>query len=873
MLRRTELGAGLRLVPAVSIVALCLILAARAFSADAPLMTPWAKGVTAENCWREYPRPQMTRQDWLNLNGNWDIAITSASNEQPKEFSKKILVPFPIESQLGGLRGTLTPSDKAWYRHTFRVPADWQQRRVLLHFGAVDWSTQVWVNGQLVGSHQGGYDPFTFDVTKALDRDGENELVVAVVDPTDLGFQPRGKQQLRPEGIWYTPVSGIWQTVWLEPVPGSSIDGLRVTPDLKSSSVTIEVFGSNTNENQTVDIDVVDSSQNVATGKGQVGKAITIVIPQPKLWSPAHPYLYDLRIRLLDGESPVDQVESYFGMRSISLGIDKNGITRIMLNGQVQFQYGALDQGYWPDGLYTPPSDEAMKFDLEVAKRLGHNMLRKHVKVEPARWYYWCDRMGLLVWQDMPSGDKPANWPADGTEINRSPVSAEEYWKELEALVNFCRNSPSVIVWIPFNEGWGQFDTERVTNWLKTEDPSRLVISASGGNDVGGGDVDDDHFYPGPGAPPAERNRAAVLGEFGGFGLPISGHTWQDEASWSYRSFRNTSELNQAYVDALSKLRPLIETHLSAAVFTQITDVEIEVNGIMTYDRKVVKLDESKARTAHDKLFAPLPALTQPQRIFAATIARWRFEDVEQGTRMVDIAGLMGAIAARDTSGHSNHLYAFSPMSAPTSGKSTYLARLKDSPSRNDNCMDDTIAPGPTAPVRDLFTEPNLSRTHMDLLNTYPFLEWTVEVSFAASKLGGDQAVVAKCGHLPDAPQPTFQLGVFGKEGLIELQAVDSQGEMRTIRSRRPAEPGKWYHVAATSDGKQMKLYLRADDEGEFTFQGQCDIIDGLKRVEGTWVVGRGFQDGEIAHDFSGKVDEVRICTIALEPSELMFAP
>jgi Glycosyl hydrolases family 2, sugar binding domain/Concanavalin A-like lectin/glucanases superfamily/Glycosyl hydrolases family 2/Glycosyl hydrolases family 2, TIM barrel domain len=841
-------------------------------AADAPIVTRWAKSVTPDNCWREYPRPQLKRNDWLNLNGMWDIAIVPADQPQPNEFSRQILVPFPIESHLGGLRGTLTPQDKAWYRRTFRLPENWKSQRSLLHFGAVDWSTQVWVNGHPVGSHQGGYDPFSIDVSDALNADGENEIVVAVVDPTDRGFQPRGKQKLKPEGIWYTPVSGIWQTVWLEPVPKSSIESLKITPDVGSSSVTIEVAGRGGSGGEVVEISALDGSDKVASISGPIGKPLALSIPKPKLWSPDAPFLYGLQIRLLDGSQQLDEVESYFGLRTVSLGPDKNGMTRIMLNGNPVFQFGALDQGYWPDGLYTAPSDEAMKNDLEVAKRLGFNMLRKHVKVEPARWYYWCDKLGILVWQDMPSGDQPASWPADGTEINRSPVSAEQYWQELAALVDFCRNSPSVIVWIPFNEAWGQFDTQGVADWVKGRDPSRLVIAASGGNDLGSGDVDDDHFYPGPGCPPAEKRRAAVLGEFGGFGLPLPGHTWQDEASWSYRSFRNPDELTQAYLEALNNLRPLIESHLSAAVFTQITDVEIEVNGLMTYDREVVKLDEMVARAASEGLRGPLPKLSDAARIAASTIAWWRFEDLEPGTPLPDIAGLMGAIAARDASGHNNHLYAFSPSSAPSEGRATYLARLKDASLQNKTCLDDTVATIPGAPVRDLFTEPYLSRTHMDLLNTYPFSQWTVEASFCVAKTGNDQVLVAKGGHVPNAADPGFQLGIFGKEGWIEAQVLDQSGKLCTVRSQLPVQAGKWYHVAAMSDGEHLRLYVRPDDQPDYALQGEAQMSGAMKRGDGTWIVGRGYEGASMADDFCGAMDEVRISTVARPPSDLLFA-
>jgi hypothetical protein len=840
--------------------------------ADPRLITRWAASVTPENCWREYPRPQMKRTEWLNLNGLWDIAITPTEDDRPTNFSKQILVPFPIESYLGRLGANVTPSDKASYRRTFKLPASWMRQRVLLHFGAVDWSTTVWINGKLVGSHEGGYDPFHFDITEPITWDGENEIVVAVIDPTDRGFQPRGKQKLKPEGIWYTPVSGIWQTVWLEPVPEASISGLRIVPDARAASVSIEVLGSDAANSLAAAIDVLDAGKTIASANGRVGRPVSISIQDPKLWSPARPFLYDLRIRLLDGQEAVDEVTSYFGLRSIALGQDQNGLTRIMLNGEPVFQYGPLDQGYWPDGLYTPPSDEAMKYDLVMAKRLGFNMVRKHVKVEPARWYYWCDRLGLLVWQDMPNGDQHAPWPEDGVEMNRSPASAAQFRRELKAIVDFCRNSPSVVVWIPFNEGWGQFDTQSVSSWLKSYDPSRLVISASGGNDLGGGDIDDDHFYPGPGSPPAEKDRAAVLGEFGGFGLPLPGHTWLDEASWSYRSFRNAEELTKAYVDALEKLRPLVESHLSAAVYTQITDVEIEVNGLMTYDREVLKPDEDAIRSANDKLFQPLPKLTEARRRAAPTLAWWRFEDGGLNSRLPDIAGRMGAIAARDMSGHNNHLYAFSPQTAPSLGKAGYAAQLKIQPVQNTSCMDDTELPGEGVAARDLFTDPYLSRTHMDLVDRFPFSAWTVEASFSAEKTNREQVVVAKQSQPKNAAHPPFQLGLFGQQGWIEVRVLDGSAELRTVKSRIPVEAGKWYHVAATCDGALLKLYVRPDDEPDYELHDEIDAAGALQRSAGTWIVGRGFQGTETAFDFSGSIDEVRISSTARDKSEFLFA-
>ncbi|MBA3483618.1 MAG: hypothetical protein H0T51_17560 [Pirellulales bacterium] len=858
--------------------AFALILAVGTFSDAAPpkkasLATRWAAKVTVDDCWRQYPRPQLTRTDWMNLNGTWDLAILPASVPTPTEFDKKILVPFPVESFLGGVRARVEPEQRVWYRRAFTLPEKWNGRRVLLHFGAVDWEASVWVNDVKVGDHQGGYDPFTFDISDALEWSGANEVIVAVSDPTDHGTQPHGKQQLVPEGIRYMPTTGIWQTVWIEPVPESSIDGLKITPNVPAKSVTIEVAGRGVDKTHGVEVDVMHDGSIVASGEAAHGAPLTLGIPDAQLWSPDHPFLYDLNVRLTNGAKTVDEVGAYFGLRSIALGQDKNGLTRIMLNGESLFQLGVLDQGYWPDGLYTPPSDEAIKHDLEVAKQFGFNMIRKHVKVEPARWYYWCDRLGLLVWQDMPSGDEKGPWPQDGIEITRSAESADQFRKELKAMVDFGHNFPCIVVWIPFNEAWGQFDSKQISEWLKQYDPTRLVIAASGGNDFGVGDVDDDHFYPGPGGPPAERGRAAVLGEFGGLGLPLTGHTWQDEANWGYRSFNKKDDLALAYVDLIKKLRPLVRSHLSAAVFTQLTDVEIEVNGLMTYDREVIKIPVEEAAAANSALFEPLPPLTVEQRRAAPTLAWWRFEDGEPGEMTPNIADNKGAIGVRDLSGHNNHLFAFSGRTAPRFAKMKYAAELGPLNGENQGCLDDTRPPASGVLVRDLFTDPNLARTHMNVLNTYPFTEWTVEASFALAAGGGPQVILSKQGRQAQTPYPPFQLGVFGEGGVIQLQFIDASGRRRVIDSKTFARVGTWYHIAATSDGKTLKFYIREDGQPDYELRSESQVEGGLTLGDGTWAVGRGYYEDQIAFDACAFIDEVRISVVARPKEEFLFAP
>jgi beta-galactosidase/beta-glucuronidase len=560
--------------------------------AAGPLKTRWAKDVSPKNAHPEYPRPQMVRQDWLNLNGLWDFAITNREATRAT-FQTQILVPFPVESALSGVMRMVSENDRIWYRRTFEVPGKWRGQRVLLHFGAVDFEATVLVNGKQVAQHRGGYDAFSADITAALNSSGPNELVVVVWDPTDASTQPRGKQVRKPHSIWYTPTSGIWQTVWLEPVNAAYIADLKITPDVDNSAVTVHPVMPPMLGRCMVEATIRDGNKVLYTASVSAGGKVTMPVKKARLWSPEDPHLYNLVVSLKLGSRTIDKVESYFGMRKISLGKDGKGFTRLMLNNKPYFQFGPLDQGFWPDGLYTAPTDEALRYDIEMTKQLGFNLARKHVKIEPDRWYYWCDKLGLLVWQDMPSGDKYIG-PKD-PDITRSPESAKEFEQELTALVQGRGNHPCIVMWVPYNEGWGQWDTARIVELTRKLDPTRLVDNTSGWSDRGVGDVNDMHKYPGPGSPQPEADRAAVLGEFGGLGLPVSGHTWQSEKNWGYRSFTNAEALTTAYIDLVGKLFPLIgEKGLSAAIYTQTTDVEIEVNGLMTYDRALVKMDLKK---------------------------------------------------------------------------------------------------------------------------------------------------------------------------------------------------------------------------------------------------------------------------------------
>jgi hypothetical protein len=579
--------------------------------AKGPLMTRWAKDVKADNPHPEYPRPQMVRKEWQSLNGLWEFAVAKKGEETPvgKKLDGQILVPFPVESALSGAMKAAEPNGdglRVWYRRTFEVKKERAGKRLLLHFGAVNWESTVWVNGKQFDTHRGGYDGFTLDITDALKMDGPQEIVVGVWNPIDSGTQPRGKQVRKPGGIFYTASTGIWQTVWLELVPQAHIEGLHIVPDVDHKQVRVTVRARGTAANHRVTVVARDGAAFVSSVRGTVGEELKLDIAEPKLWSPDSPFLYDLRVELAQGaKPPEDAVTSYFGMRKIGVGPDDKGVKRLLLNNKFVLQVGPLDQGFWPDGLYTAPTDEALKYDIDITKKLGFNMTRKHVKVEPARWYYWCDKLGLLVWQDMPSGDKSIR-PQD-PDIKRSPESAKQYELELKNMIDGLRNHPSIIMWVVFNEGWGQFDTPRITEWTKKYDPSRLVNCASGWSDRGVGDVHDMHKYPGPGSPKPEEKRAAVLGEFGGLGLKVDGHTWENK-TWGYRGTKGKEDLTRKYerlLEGVYKLKD--EPGLSAAVYTQITDVETEANGLLTYDRAVIKVDLDRMAAANKGDFSRLP--------------------------------------------------------------------------------------------------------------------------------------------------------------------------------------------------------------------------------------------------------------------------
>ncbi len=570
------------------------------------ISTQWSEQVNPDNVLPEYPRPIMERTEWKNLNGLWDYAIIEKGKHTPSVFDGKILVPFAVESSLSGVGKTVGAEKELVYRRSFDVPSSWKGKRVLLHFGAVDWRTDVWVNDVKVGSHTGGFTPFSFDITEAL-QGKNNTLMVKVWDPTDKGYQPRGKQVSRPEGIWYTPVTGIWQTVWLEPVSESYIQDLRITPDIDNSLLSLKALVKDATSKDLVEVKVFDGQQLVAQGKSINGECVQVAMPEnAKLWSPESPFLYTLKVSLKQNGKLVDEVSSYAAMRKYSSKRDVNGIVRLELNNKPLFQFGPLDQGWWPDGLYTAPTDEALLYNIQKTKDFGFNMIRKHIKVEPARWYTYCDKLGIIVWQDMPSGDRNPEWQNrkyfEGTEMKRSAESEACYRKEWKEIMDALYSYPCIGTWIPFNEAWGQFKTPEIVEWTKQYDPTRLVNPASGGNHYTCGDMLDLHNYPAPELYLYDAQRATVLGEYGGIGWVVQGHIWEPDRNWGYIQFNSSKEVTDEYVKYAEKLYDLIPRGFSAAVYTQTTDVEVEVNGLMTYDRKVIKLDEKRVREINRKL-------------------------------------------------------------------------------------------------------------------------------------------------------------------------------------------------------------------------------------------------------------------------------
>ncbi|MBN1410441.1 MAG: AbfB domain-containing protein, partial [Spirochaetales bacterium] len=585
--------------------------------ASNPIWTTWGETIDPNNTLQEYPRPQLVRSgSWINLNGVWRCKEGFAGDAVPvgQNLTNDILVPFPVESAISGVKQSWR---RIWYRRTITIPSDWAGKRILLHFGAVDWESEVYVNGASLGVHRGGYDPFTYDISNYAGA-GTHELIVRVWDPTGEGdlTGPKGKQNLgswnNAEGIWYTPSSGIWQTVWLESVPTNYITNIRMLPDIDNNRLQLTV---NANTSLSVAATAYDGSAAVGSATGSTGSQINISIPSAKLWSPSSPFLYNLTVTVSSGNTIVDTINSYFGMRKISVG-SHNGNNRLLLNNKFLFQMGPLDQGFWPDGLYTAPSDAALKYDIQMSKNLGFNMIRKHIKVEPARWMYWCDVLGMLVWQDIPSAR------------NTTATDQNQFRVETERIINANYNSPSIIQWVVFNEQWGIYDSVNVTNWVKSLDPSRIANenSACCGGDSSTGDIRDWHNYVPPTAPTYD-GRAIACGEFGGLGYNIAGHLWDSDGPYmGYEWVYSADELATKYEGLIQQVNTLRDLNrLSAAVYTEITDLENELNGFITYDRKIVKCDQNRIKVANESTWKPTYVIGTVVPTSAQSAQSWQY--------------------------------------------------------------------------------------------------------------------------------------------------------------------------------------------------------------------------------------------------------
>jgi ribosomal protein S17E len=579
------------------------------------IMTSWANDVTPENVWKEYPRPQMVRTDWLNLNGLWDFEITDRdTNKIAINYARKILVPFCVESALSGIKETITGKQQMMYRRYFTVPSNWNQKYLILHFEAVDYETKVWVDGKYVGMHKGGYDHFQFDITGFLSKEQKHEIKIVVWDPTNEGSQPIGKQALPAikNVTKYTATSGIWQTVWLEPINDVAIESIKIIPNIDNATVSLQTKLVGATQGTRIKIQAFDQGKEIASSVAADDELVSLQLNQPKLWSPTNPFLYDLKLSLVKDGKVVDEVSSYFGMRKISMGRDHEGYMRILLNNAIIYQFGPLDQGYWPDGILMPASDQALRYDIAYLKKIGANMDRMHMKVQPERWYYHCDQLGILVWQDMVSPTKFID--------TKSNLNSSDFELEHNITVDQLYNHPSIIQWVLFNESWGQYDTERLTAALKAKDPTRLVINASGWHDKKVGDIRDFHDYtihPAIALVTKNDDRAMVLGEAGGFDLLIPGHLWTPDlktetklkTDWTIDFkkgvVKSADELIEKYTILLDDLFQLKKYGLNAVVYTQISDVEDEISGWMTYDRKVSKLPDTTFAALHQQFFKP----------------------------------------------------------------------------------------------------------------------------------------------------------------------------------------------------------------------------------------------------------------------------
>ncbi|MFX1707392.1 glycoside hydrolase family 2 TIM barrel-domain containing protein [Chitinophaga sp. CC14] len=586
------------------------------------MQSRWAAKVSPDNALKEYPRPQLQRKNWENLNGLWEYSITDSSETAPSNFEGVILVPYPIESALSGVQKKLMPDKCLWYKKYFEYPKSIGNERILLNFGAIDWKATILINKKEVGQHTGGYQNFSYDITDFL-KPGSNEVLIKVYDPSDKGINPHGKQVLNPANIYYTSSSGIWQTVWLEKVSPTHITSLKTTPDIDNSLVTLKVNISGKIENTWLEISTLENEKLVSKTKIKVTQNQEnniINIPNMRLWSPDDPFLYDLSIKIICGGKTLDEVKSYFGMRKINIQKDEKGTDRIFLNNKYTYNLGILDQGFWPEGLYTAPTDEALAFDIKAIKSLGFNTIRKHIKIEPERWYYYADKIGVLVWQDFVN---PPHGLPEGSRVI--------FEKEVQTTIDQLYNHPCIVIWVLFNERWGAYDQERLTKWVKSYDPSRIVNGHSGEllyvdnqlrdpaeNPWVASDLTDVHSYPEPRLPPARVNKARVVGEFGGIGVPVPGHEWDDMQGWGYVQ-ATASELKGKYIQMIEDLKKLEKVGLSASIYTQPFDVEGEENGLLTYDREVIKISVTEMRKINQEIVKQTSGFNLDTNFFIAT--------------------------------------------------------------------------------------------------------------------------------------------------------------------------------------------------------------------------------------------------------------
>ncbi|MGW5194612.1 LamG-like jellyroll fold domain-containing protein [Kribbella sp. NPDC004138] len=780
-----------------------------------PLTTPWTDDVSPTNALPEYPRPQLTRPEWRNLNGLWEWSAAAPGEQPPvgRTLGEKVLVPYPIESALSGLQ---KHEDRMWYRRTFEVPGSWKGKRLLLHFGAVDYDAKVWVNGRQVATHRGGYDGFDVDVTGALHATGPQELIVWAEDLTDETYQPIGKQrEVGDHGIFYQGSSGIWRTVWMEPVNAASISRLQITPDLPNQTLKVTADTASGPANLDVEVTAYDGRRQVGKATGMADTELSVPIPHPKTWSPGNPFLYDLKVKLFDRGRLVDQVGSYAGMRAVGLKKGADGKLRMALNGKILFNLSTLDQGFWPDGLNTAPTDAALRFDLEQHKRLGFNTVRKHIKVEPDRWYYWADKLGLMVWQDMPA-----------SKTDAMPEPWRTQWKsELHEMVEEHKSFTSITVWVPFNEGWGEWDrteTGQIADSVKAQDPSRLVNAHSGVNccnshgDSGRGDLLDHHAYLGPATTSPTADRAAVDGEHGGFGLKVPDHMWFGDGS-AYEMEPDSATLTRRYVENQTDvLKSAQQCGISGSVYTQITDVEGELNGFFTYDRRVPKMDFAQVRKVNEQI------------VDNADGSASGVPDPGPGTPGAD--GI--------------HFY-------PLDGSG------EDAVGNNDATLQGgaVYGPGKNGQGLSLNGSGQYADTGAALLDTSK--NYTASAWVKLNKADGAfQTFVSQDGDRDSA----FFLQYSGQD---QRFAMSFPG-IRALSPTKP-NPGQWYHVTGVRDVVQGELRLYVDGQ-LVAAKSACTLDAGST---GNTVIGRAKFGGNPVDFLDGTVDQVHLYDRALTDTEV----